>query len=89
MFQRTWDRYGTFFVFTMVSIYLLWRAPDLNRLLSNPDHGYQISLGYLVTQGRFPFVDMIFVYGPLVAFMSAVCPWRSKAFMSAPSVMSF
>jgi hypothetical protein len=82
MFRRAWDRYGTFVVFTLASVYLLWRAPELNLLVSNPDHGYQISLGHLVMQGRFPFVDMVFVYGPLAAFMSAAGIWLSGSLVA-------
>jgi hypothetical protein len=59
-------------LFGLAFVILLWRAPELDRFLANPDQGFQISLGQQVLLGRFPFVDLAFVYGPLVAFTSAL-----------------
>jgi hypothetical protein len=58
-------------VFGAAFLVLLWRAPELARFLINPDQGYQLSLGQQILLGRFPFVDLTFIYGPLVAFTSA------------------
>jgi hypothetical protein len=58
-------------VFAVAFFVLVWKAPDLERFLYNPDQGYQLSLGQQILLGRFPFVDLMFVYGPLTAFTSA------------------
>lgn len=56
---------------------LLWRAPELERFLRNAGHGYLLSLGQQTLLGRFPFVDLTYVYGPLIAFSSALGIWLS------------
>jgi hypothetical protein len=64
-------------VFVVAWVLLLWMAPPLTSYLTNPDHGYQLSLGRLITLGAFPFVDLIFHYGPMVALTSAWALWCS------------
>ena len=65
------ERMHPWIVFGLVLLVLLWRAPSLGFLLANPDHGYQLSLGRQILLGAFPYVDLMFHYGPLVAFTSA------------------
>ena len=64
-------------VFGAALALLLWMAPPLSSYLANSDHGYQLSLARLITLGAFPYVDLIFHYGPLVAWTSALALWWS------------
>jgi len=64
-------------VFLVSLVLLLWMAPPLADYLRNVDHGYQLSLARFITLGAFPFVDLFFHYGPLVAWTSALALWVS------------
>ncbi len=59
-------------IFLVAFLALLWRAPELSRFLVNPDHGHQLALGYQVLLGRLPFVDLMYPYGPAVAYTTAL-----------------
>jgi hypothetical protein len=56
-------------------ILMIASAPTLDYFLNSPDMGYQLSLGSIMLSGKFPFVDMLQHYGPLVTFTSAAGQW--------------
>ena len=64
-----------------VTVLLLWLAPPLSSYLINSDHGYQLSLGALIGRGAFPYVDLVFHYGPMVAWSSALALWGSGSLL--------
>jgi hypothetical protein len=64
-------------VFGLAWLALLWVAPPLEGYLLNSDHGYQLSLARLIQLGAFPYVDLVFHYGPMVAWSSALALWLS------------
>lgn len=51
---------------------LLLQAPGMGHYLINPDHGYQLSMGQMILDGRWPFVDFFLHHGPLVSLSSAL-----------------
>lgn len=65
--------------FLVLLVVMAASAPTLEYFLYSPDMGYQLSLGYLVRSGRFPFVDMLQHYGPLVSFTSAAGQWVHRS----------
>lgn len=64
-------RLGDLGFFGVALAYLLIRTPGLENYLGNPDHGYQLSLGAMVLEGYFPFVDFFVHHGPLPSLVSA------------------
>lgn len=62
-------------LFLTVFIGLLCQPPSLSTFLTNPDSGYQLGLGSQVLHGKYPYIGIIFHYGPLVAYMSAFGQW--------------
>ncbi len=59
----------------LLLLLMLASAPPLEHFLDSPDMGYQLSLGRLTLLGKFPFVDMLQQYGPLVTLTSAAGQW--------------
>jgi len=51
---------------------LVNRAPTMERLLVNGDHGYQLAAGAELLRGRLPGVDVLINYGPMVGVLSAL-----------------
>jgi hypothetical protein len=51
---------------------LLFQAPSLSTFLLSPDPGVQLALGSQVLNDKYPFIDNIFHYGPLVAYTTAL-----------------
>ena len=59
------------FIFFIWFCILLWLSPDLSFYLSDSSHGLQIAAGKMILLGYIPFKDILFGYGPLVAYTSA------------------
>jgi len=53
------------------------RVPTVDHFLVNPDHGYQLAAGAELLRGRFPGVDVMINYGPMVAVLSALTTWAT------------
>lgn len=68
---------------------MLVSAPTLGHFLNSPDMGYQLSLGRQVLLGKFPFVDMIQAYGPLVTLTSAAAQWVHQSVVPETVICSF
>ncbi len=64
-------------LFVTVFAALLSRAPSVSSFLISPDSGYQLGLGSQILHGKYPYGDLIFHYGPLVAYISALGQWLS------------
>ena len=52
------------------ALYLIFRVPSADFLLTSTDQGYQMALGMAVANGRLPGFDFVTQYGPAVAFAS-------------------
>lgn len=83
------NRQYSWYVFLAAVLTLLWRMPELQSYLRNPDSGYQLSLGQQVLLGRFPFVDLFFHYGPLTAFTSGLSQWFHNGVLSEAITNAF
>jgi hypothetical protein len=57
-------------LFVVALLYLLLRVPGPEFFLSSDDQGYQMALGMAIATGRYPGLDFITQYGPLVAVAS-------------------
>jgi len=69
-------------LFLTLFIGLSSQAPSLSTFLSSPDSGYQLGLGSQVLHGKYPYIDLIFHYGPLVAYTSAFGQWLTGNIVS-------
>lgn len=66
------DRIQAKIVFCGVFLWLLARAPGIGHYLVNHDHAYQLSLGQMVANGAWPFIDYFVHHGPLTSLVSAL-----------------
>lgn len=57
-------------LFVLSLLYLLLRVPSPEFFLTSDDQGYQMALGMAIATGRYPGLDFITQYGPLVAVAS-------------------
>ncbi len=62
-------------LFLAIFMCLVIQAPGVSAYLISPDSGYQLGLGSQVMLGKLPYIDLVFHYGPLVAYTSALCQW--------------
>jgi|GEM_PF-1894536 len=73
----------------VLMVLILASAPTLDYFLNSPDMGYQLSLGSIMLAGKFPFVDMLQHYGPLVTFTSAAGQWVHSSVIPEVFICSF
>ena len=75
-------------VFGATTFALLWFAPDLFRFLIDTDHGWQLGMGRQILLGRFPGVDLLLFYGPLVGCTSALALWLAGSLIGEVALCS-
>jgi hypothetical protein len=64
--------HDTAICFALAFAYLLLRAPLVTGMAAGIDHNYQLSMGVAILHGRLPGIDFHVIYGPFVAFTSAL-----------------
>lgn len=52
--------------------YLVYLMPNSSFFLTSQDHGYQLAMGQAILNGRLPGIDYFTLYGPMVAYASAL-----------------
>ena len=74
--------YLSFTVFIIAFIYLFINSPGSDFFIVSQDHGYQLSLGQQVLNGKLPYRDLFFHYGPFVSYTTAFGQWLKPGLIS-------
>lgn len=72
LLHKNQTRLSGLVVFSTCFAYLLYSAPTSDFFLKSIDHGYQLAMAQAVLNGKLPGIDFFTLYGPLVAYSSAL-----------------